>query len=183
MTAAVAASGSVKAVRGTIAETASKETLQEGFLHALAASAGCSLASPKPDVNGIDWHITLHSRAHSLVWDSTIDVQLKCTHTAVPNTTGTFAYDLKNAHFEKLAMTKISRPRLLFVMLVPADLEKWLHVSPNWTLMRHSMYWANLHGLSTTGDKYSRVHVPYANRLDPLELCRILHAVGDGQQP
>lgn len=183
MTVAVSAGGTVAAVRGSVDLSASKETLQEGMLHALAAAAGCTLASPKPDVNGIDWNITLHSRAHANVWDATLDVQLKCTHTASPNTTGYFSYTLENDHFEKLACTNIGKPRLLFVMLCPSDVDRWLHSGPNWTLMRHSMYWANLYGMSTTGKTRSNVRIPYANRVDAIELCRLLNVVGNGSKP
>ena len=43
--------------RGTLATTACMETLQVGYLHAVAAAAGCSLSQPFPD-NGIDWHVS-----------------------------------------------------------------------------------------------------------------------------
>ncbi|MYV63563.1 DUF4365 domain-containing protein, partial [Streptomyces sp. SID4931] len=44
-------------LRGSLATTACMETLQVGYLHAVAAAAGCSLSQPFPD-NGIDWHVS-----------------------------------------------------------------------------------------------------------------------------
>lgn len=44
-------------LRGALATTACMETLQVGYLHAVAAAAGCSLSQPFPD-NGIDWHVS-----------------------------------------------------------------------------------------------------------------------------
>lgn len=159
------------------------ELLQEGALHALAAAAGCTLSTPKPDVNGIDWTITLHSKNHALVWDAEIDVQLKCTHQSVPNTVGDFPFKLTNKRFEKLAHIHISKPRLLLVMLCPPNVEKWLHTSPNHSAIRHSMYWYNLFGLQTSGKDETVVRVPYKNRLDALELCRIMHIAGNTGKP
>jgi len=164
-------------------ESASKELLQEGALHALAAAAGCTLASQKPDVNGIDWTITLNSSEHTYVWDAEIDVQLKCTHQSVPNTVGDFPFTISNKRFNKLAFTHISKPRLLFVMLCPSNVDKWLYHSPNHTVLRHSMYWYNLYGLETTGKDESVVRIPYKNRLDALELCRIMHIAGNTGKP
>lgn len=171
--------------RGLVTESAAKEILQDGALNALAAAAGCTLATPRPDVNGIDWTVTLKSISHTQVLEAKVDVQLKCTHTAVPNSYGHFSYSLDNTQWEKLASTKISNPRLLLVMLCPSDVDQWVHTRPNWTLIRHSMYWVNLYGLGPTNPNglKSQVHVPYSQRLDPLELCRILHVVGDGAKP
>ncbi|MGV0603367.1 DUF4365 domain-containing protein [Mycolicibacterium sp. XJ1904] len=171
------------AERGSVEESASKEILQEGALHALAASAGCTLSNPKPDVNGIDWTITLHSRNHSLVWDAKVDVQLKCTHQSSPNTRGDFPFKLRNDRFVKLAHTQISNPRLLLVMLCPSDIEKWVYTSPSITALRHSMYWCNLYGLQPSGQEETVVRIPYTQRLDALELCRILHIIGNTGKP
>src|ERR1700753_343643 len=44
-------------LRGGLATTSCMETLQVGYLHAVAAAAGCSLSQPFPD-NGIDLHLS-----------------------------------------------------------------------------------------------------------------------------
>lgn len=168
-------------VRGSVEETASQELLQEGALHALAAAAGCDLAPPKPDRRAVDWTVTLNSSDHEYILDAQIDVQLKCTSQSSPNTTGDFPFTLKNAQFAKLASTHISHPKLLFVMLCPGDLERWVYNSANITALRHSMYWFNLYGMQTSGKEKTTVRIPYSQRLSPLELCRILHIVGNAE--
>jgi hypothetical protein len=177
----VTAPVSLSTVRGSVEETASKELLQEGALHALAAAAGCSLAPPKPDRTAVDWVVTLSSSDHQHVWEAQIDVQLKCTHQSQPNTVGDFGFKLKNDQFKKLASTHISHPKLLFVMLCPPQVDRWVYNSPNITALRHSMYWYNLYGLTPTGKDESTVRIPYSQRVDPLELCRILHTVGNSE--
>ncbi|PWI42057.1 DUF4365 domain-containing protein, partial [Streptomyces sp. ICBB 8177] len=76
-------------LRGSIATTSCMETLQVGYLHAVAAASGCSLAQPFPD-NGIDWHVSHSSRGHEVDDEVTIKVQLKCTYQVAPNPPGPF---------------------------------------------------------------------------------------------
>src|ERR1044072_8382981 len=73
--------------RGTLATTACMETLQVGYLHAVAAAAGCSLSQPFPD-NGIDWHVSHSAPGHTVDDEVTIKVQLKCTYQIPPNPPG-----------------------------------------------------------------------------------------------
>ncbi|MGQ4444511.1 DUF4365 domain-containing protein, partial [Streptomyces violaceoruber] len=59
--------------RGSLATTACMETLQVGYLHAVAAAAGCSLSQPFPD-NGIDWHVSHSAPGHTVDDEVTIKV-------------------------------------------------------------------------------------------------------------
>lgn len=70
-------------LRGTLATTACMETLQVGYLHAVAAAAGCSLSQPFPD-NGIDWHVSHGAPEHVVDDEVTIKVQLKATYQIPP---------------------------------------------------------------------------------------------------
>ena len=58
-----------------------------GYLHAVAAAAGCSLSQPFPD-NGIDWHVSHGSPGHTVDDEVTIKVQLKCTYQIPPQPAG-----------------------------------------------------------------------------------------------
>lgn len=69
--------------RGSLATTACMETLQVGYLHAVAAAAGCSLSQPFPD-NGIDWHVSHSAPGHTVDDEVTIKVQLKATYQLAP---------------------------------------------------------------------------------------------------
>ena len=74
-------------LRGTLATTACMETLQVGYLHAVAAAAGCSLSQPFPD-NGIDWHVSHSAPGHTVDDEVTIKVQLKATYQLAPHPPG-----------------------------------------------------------------------------------------------
>ena len=116
-------------LRGALATTACMETLQVGYLHAVAAAAGCSLSQPFPD-NGIDWHVSHGAAGHTVDDEVTIKVQLKCTYQIAPHPPGpTFSFTLDNAHLVKLARTPVSVHKILVVMLVPRSQDDWLRSS------------------------------------------------------
>lgn len=168
--------------RGEIAVTASMEKLQDAYLGAIAAAAGCELSKPDPDP-GLDWTIGHKSKKHSLVRTAKIDVGLKSTCQTGPNDRGEFSFTLQNEHLETLAEPLLYYPRLLVVMVLPREVDAWVWSRNNWMIMRHSMYWVNLRGKATSGREKTNVRVPYEQRLDALELVRILHLVGSGGTP
>lgn len=170
------------AARGEIAVTTSMEKLQDAYLGAIAAAAGCELSKPDPDP-GLDWTIGLKSSQHTKFKTAKIDVALKSTYQHGPNDNGQFSFTLKNEHHNVLSEELLLYPRLLVVMVLPSDVDAWVWSRSNWMIMRHSMYWLNLKGAKLGGEKTTNVRVPYAQRFDALELCRILHSVGSGGSP
>lgn len=138
--------GRTDAPRGALATTACMETLQVGYLHAVAAAAGCSLSQPFPD-DGIDWHVSHRSPGHTVDDEVTIKVQLKCTHQLPPRPPGRyFSFTLDNAHLVKLARTPVSVHKILVVMIVPRSPDQWLHAAHDRLALRHCCYWVNLAG-------------------------------------
>ncbi|MFF1699187.1 DUF4365 domain-containing protein [Streptomyces sp. NPDC058257] len=187
--------------RGTLATTACMETLQVGYLHAVAAAAGCSLSQPFPD-NGIDWHVSHSAPGHTVDDEVTIKVQLKCTYQIPPNppsrrpppvTEGpsarldrlgaAFSFTLDNPHLEKLARTPVAVHKILVVMLVPRSQDDWLSASHDRLDLRHCCYWTNLAGHQVTGRRRTTVRVPTSRIFDDKALCEIMTRVGTGGRP
>ncbi|MBY8884319.1 DUF4365 domain-containing protein [Streptomyces sp. PTM05] len=170
-------------LRGSIATTSCMETLQVGYLHAVAAASGCSLAQPFPD-NGIDWHVSHSSRGHEVDDEVTIKVQLKCTYQVAPNPPGPFfSFTLDNDHLVKLARTPVSVHKILVVMLVPRRQDHWLRVGHDRMELRHCCYWTNLAGHPVTGRHKTTVRIPTARVFDDRALCEIMTRVGAGGRP
>ena len=90
-------------LRGDLADTASMEILQIGYLHAVAAAARCSIATPNPDKK-LDWIVTHQSSMHTAGDDEvTLKLALKATAQVAPSPKGdTFSFTLKNEHLEYL---------------------------------------------------------------------------------
>ena len=175
-------------VRGHIATTACMETLQVGYLHAVAAAAGCSLAQPFPD-HGIDWHISHSAPGHAVDDEVTIKVQLKATYQPAPHPPGpTFAFTLDNEHLVKLARSPVSVHKILVVMIVPRGRDDWIRAGHDRLALRHCCYWINLAGHPVTGRRRTTVRIPTSRIFDDRALCEIMTRVGregdpDGPRP
>ncbi|WP_418956023.1 DUF4365 domain-containing protein [Streptomyces tritici] len=173
-------------LRGSLATTACMETLQVGYLHAVAAAAGCSLSQPFPD-NGIDWHVSHSAPGHTIDDEVTIKVQLKCTYQLAPHTPGAappaFSFTLDNEHLAKLARTPVSVHKILVVMIAPRSQEDWLRAGHDRLDLRHCCYWINLAGHPVTGRRRTTVRIPTARIFDDRALCDIMARVGAGGRP
>ncbi|MFB7867811.1 MULTISPECIES: DUF4365 domain-containing protein [unclassified Streptomyces] len=173
-------------LRGSLATTACMETLQVGYLHAVAAAAGCSLSQPFPD-NGIDWHVSHSAPGHTVDDEVTVKVQLKCTYQIPPRRPvadpGTFSFTLDNEHLVKLARTPVAVHKILVVMLVPRDQGDWLRAGHDRLDLRHCCYWINLAGHPVTGRRRTTVRIPTARIFDDRALCEIMARVGVGGRP
>ncbi|MGW1075350.1 DUF4365 domain-containing protein [Streptomyces sp. NPDC002537] len=187
--------GPIAPTRGALATTACMETLQVGYLHAVAAAAGCSLAQPFPDY-GIDWHVSHSAPGHTVDDEVTIKVQLKCTYQLGPRAAArtdpratrppgppTFAFTLDNDHLAKLARTPVSVHKILVVMIVPRARDDWLHAGHDSLALRHCCYWTNLAGHPVTGRNRTTVRIPTTRIFDDRALCEIMTRVGAGGRP
>jgi Domain of unknown function (DUF4365) len=176
-------SGHTTPPRGALATTACMETLQVGYLHAVAAAAGCSLAQPFPDY-GIDWHISHSTPGHAIDDEVTIKVQLKSTYQLGPRPPGpTFPFLLDNDHLTKLARTPVSVHKILVVMIVPRARDDWLHADHDSLRLRHCCYWTNLAGHPVTGRHRTTVRIPTTRVFDDRALREIMTRVGAGGRP
>lgn len=178
MSATVAAAGH-PVQRGTVPKTAAMEVLQVGYLHAVAAAAGCTLSAPNPD-RGIDW-IVSHEGNHTSDPEPSVKIQLKCTSQTAPNPQGAqFSFSIENAHLKKLAASPVTITRLLVVMLAPSKIEDWVLSKVDRLEIRHRCYWVNLEGVQPTGSATTTVYIPTANVFDDVALCDIMCQVGAG---
>lgn len=175
--------GGAQPMRGQLAVTSCMETLQVGYLHAVAAASGCALSSPFPD-NGIDWHVSHGSSAHTEDDEATIKVQLKCTYQIPPNPAGPwFGFTLDNEHLRKLAHARVAVHKILIVMLVPREVDQWLLAGSDRLELRHCCYWVNLAGHPVTGKRRTNVRIPTGQVFDDRALCAIMARVGAGERP
>ncbi|MCH0540549.1 DUF4365 domain-containing protein [Streptomyces sp. MUM 203J] len=173
----------IPAARGGLATTACMETLQVGYLHAVAAAAGCTLSQPFPD-NGIDWHLSHSAPGHTVDDEVTIKIQLKATHQIPPRPPGpTFPFTLDNGHLAKLARTPVAVHKILVVMLVPRTQDDWLRAHHDRLDLRHCCYWTNLAGHPVTGRHRTTVRIPTSRIFDDRALCGIMARVGTGGTP
>jgi hypothetical protein len=141
-----------------------QEALSRAYVQAVAARAGVLCSRPDPDY-GIDLSlrtVETHGRRYS---DTSVqlDLQLKST-TRASVTASEALYDLEVDAFNYLRNPAAFCPRILLVLVLPADEVDWLSQSPEELVIRHCAYWRSLKGFpATAATKTTRVVIPLAN--------------------
>lgn len=170
-------------LRGDLDQKQCMETLQEAYLHAVAAAGRCSVAKPNRD-RGIDWIVSHQSSFHTVDWQADLRVQLKSTYQVAPDTTAdSVPISIPNAQLRRLAHSPVTTPTILVVMLVPRDIEEWIEVCSEHLLLRHTAYWDNLEGRPITGQDETVVRVPTAKVFNEASLCEMMQRIGAGGKP
>jgi hypothetical protein len=155
--------------------TAQQECFGDAFLLAVAALAGCDTALRRPDYDGVDWTVSckLFSRRPK------IDVQMK-TWTGDDGLGDQIHYPLRRKNYDSLILTDVLVPRILVLVTVPKDPEKWLALSTEQLALHHCSYWVTLAGLSATDNETTvTVRVPRKNVLTVQVLQELMKKVND----
>lgn len=170
-------------LRGELRKKSRMEMLQDSYLTAVAASAGCTMAKPEPD-DGIDW--TLSHRSQSHLQDDQVDlkVQLKSTSlTGAAPESGFVSVQLSNRRFESLAKKRVIVHRIIVAMIIPEDVADWIEATHDYLSLRHCAYWRNIAGELPTGRTESVVRVATSQIFDDVSLCGIMERIGKGDAP
>lgn len=92
-----------------------------------------------------------------------LDVQAKST-TLADLTDTVIPYDLDVKNYEDLRDPSAGCPRILVVLVLPADEGEWLEQTAEHLLLRRSAYWLSLRGFEPSLNRKSvRVMMPRAN--------------------
>jgi hypothetical protein len=147
-------------------ENEQKQQLSIAYVHAVAARAGYALEQNSVDIDSVD--LTLFAagwiHAHGVLRSPRLDVQLKSTARDVLRE-DYLAFPLPLKNYNELREMPMV-PRLLVVLLLPADPNQWLEQSEEALITRRCAYWLSLRDFPETANTDSvTVHVPRANCL------------------
>ena len=158
-----------------------KEEFSIAYVHAVAALADCSVTRAVIDINGYNLTISA-TNEDNLPRLPKIDVQLKCSsRDLLRDTSLNFALDVPT--YRKLTNETLV-PRILIVLSVPTDLERWITQTEEEMTLRHGAYWVSLYGQGVTeNEKTVSVHLPKAQFFTPLALTGIMNRVNQGHNP
>lgn len=167
-------------LRGSLRLKSRMEMLQDSYLKAVAAAAGCQMAKPDPD-DGIDWILTHSSKEHTADCQIDLKVQLKSTFQVEPNPqNGKVAVRVERRRFEMLALSPVINARILVAMIVPRSVDFWIKASHDFLTLRHCAYWINLEGRDPGDAEEVTVSVQTTNVFDDISLCRMMKRLGEG---
>jgi Domain of unknown function (DUF4365) len=155
----------------------------EGFVFAMASSAGLLVSRPTLDVDGVDWLIS-HSGPLGSVRSPKIEVQVK-TWSAPTGNDEALAYRMTVPHFNAIAGPGFAVPRYLLLVTVPTDSNEYAVCDVAHMRLGHAAYWLSLADRallpSGPGDAGSTVvSVPRRNLLTPETLTALV--AGNGKE-
>ena len=156
--------------------TGCMEQLQEGYVSAVAATAGCTVETTRRDYYGTDIRIIRPSDDSSKE-EVTVLAQLKNTTTIRPDPNKSyFSYQFKKReYFDKLAIMRSSPKAILIVMVTSPIQADWTKGAHDGLEVQYCCYWRSLEGETAgTGVKSPSVHIPTANVFDAEALTQLL---------
>lgn len=138
------------------------------YLRAIAATAGYGADPPESDYDSID--LVISSR---LGKRPRLEFQVKCAGGATPEGDD-FGFELSKKNYDDLRADTVI-PRLLFILIIPENLEDWLRQTERRMNLRRCGYWASLQGLGESPNTNSvTVRVPRGNLLTPQALQSLM---------
>ena len=152
-----------------------EEALSLVYVQAVAAKAGYTTSSRSPDRDGVDVQIQAGGGMRPV-----LDLQLKATVNLKKRGNGSVRYPL-NVHNYDLLRIHTWIPRLLVVLDLPKNEERWMTVTERKLILRRRAYWLNLRGRAKTRNKFSvTVEIPGENLFDVNSLVDLMKQSREG---
>jgi hypothetical protein len=158
-----------------------KEQFSNAYLRAVAAVAGYNVYRPEVDDDSIDWGIAARGGGGT-VRSPKVELQLKCTGRAEVLKDGHLAFSLKKKNYDELRYTDYQTPRILVVVLVPAQVTDWLKHSEESLVLHHCGYWVSLRGHPADPASLT-VQLPRVNVFCVEQLKQMMQRIGQGGLP
>lgn len=151
------------------------EELSFAYVKGIAARAGFKVARPSTDTDSVDGILMSDQGRRPRV-----DFQAKSTtRDLLRGDSIHFPLPVKNYN-ELRADTMV--PRILVVLLMPADAEEWLAQSAEELCLRHCAYWLSLEGWPTTTNPSNvTVLAPTANVFSVEQLTALMGKIEKGE--
>jgi len=148
----------------------------------VASVAGFSVSRPEVDDDSVD--LSIYCRGpRGTVRSPRLELQSKCT--SRPTFSGDqLSFDLKIKNYEDLRWTDLAVCRILVVVVVPDDLDRWLEQDQEQMVLRRCGYWMSLRGLQATGNQTTaRVWLPTSQVFSVQALQQMMNRIGGGGHP
>jgi len=159
-----------------------KEQFSFAYIRAVATDAGFAVSEPSVDDDSVD--LTISGRnADGAITRPRLDIQAKCT-AGEPLDREEFNFSLPKKNYDDLRDPNVLVPRILVVMLVPADVGQWLEADHSRLLLRHCAYWTALRGSESSNNEMTvSVRKPRAQQFSSNTLAAIMMRITQGGHP
>lgn len=163
--------------------------LSYAYLHAVAAHAhaSCGSVTRHEDNAGVDASLTGWAPFVNGGYREEVDikVQLKATVVQPIEKDGYFPYFIKGtARYDVLRKTTLSTPRILVVLFLPKEKDKWITHTDAALSLHNCAYWVSLAGAeASTNGTGQTVYIPKTQRFDVAGLSLLMSMISRNELP
>ena len=159
-----------------LTERDQEELLSIAYAHAVAAQAGYVTAAYERDRDGVDMRIQAGGEMRPA-----LELQLKATvNLGAVHNDGCFHFPLRRRNYD-LLIIRTQTPRLLVVLDLPDEKERWMSITDDELILRHRAYWLNLlNWEETENTDYRTVAIPETNVFDVAGLRDLMEQSRNG---
>jgi hypothetical protein len=160
-----------------------KSEFSHAYVRAIAHAAGFFVqeANRHVDADGVDLTLMARDPAGN-VRSSRLDVQLKATAALIAEDPLPFDLEVKN--YDELRSSAFQVPRILVVVVVPPDPDRWVSATEHELTVRHCGYWKSPRGADPTPNSTTvRVHLPRSACFHVSDLKAIMNRIREGGLP
>ena len=155
-----------------------KEALSCVYARAVAARAGYNVASFDVDVDSVDLKIQAGGSMRPA-----LDLQLKATVNLIERMDGYVSFPLSIKNYDDLRRDT-QTPRLLVVLDLPEDDQRWMEVTEEELVLRRRAYWMSLKGAEErTNLSTVSVRIPTTNLFNMESLRWLMEQSRTGNIP
>lgn len=129
------------------------EQFSRAYVAAVAAGAACGITRPDPDDDSVDLILT-RKTIHGIRRSPRLDLQIKATAADCIGAQEV-KFPLKIKNYEELRAINFLVPRILVVVVMPADIVDWFDHDETRLALKKCGYWVSLYGASSTSNTTS----------------------------
>lgn len=160
-----------------------KEQFSYAHVFAIATAAGYSFQlAPRPlDYDGIDAIIAGRDETN-LIRYPRLELQVKSTSAEIISP-DSIRYPLPIKNYDDLRIEHLQTPRILVLVLIPADLQDWTRQSDQELCLRHAAYWISLQGQPASQNQTTvTISIPRQNILNIDALQGLMRRIAAGER-
>ena len=161
-----------------------KEGLSRAFILAVAHRAGlnCTLREFDYGIDGTFRDVKVIRNRH-VESGFSLDFQAKSSERCELDETG-LVYDLEAKSHRDLVDENVGCPRILIVMALHDDPQRWLEIDAESMILRRSAWWVSLRGQPPTTNKQTeRIRIPATQLFNVSALSSMMERIRTGELP
>lgn len=160
-----------------------KEEFSYAYMYAIASAAACAIQRTTTPLDRLGVDIVITGLENQGLMDfPLLYAQVKCTSREVLDERYV-RYPLKVKNYEELRVSDRYPPLILIVVVVPDDVDDWLHQSEDELCLRRCGYWISLaDGAPTQNQETVTVRIPRENVFTAHVLKGIMQRITAGEK-